>query len=600
MDLNVASYQDLLNLYGVGDVRARAILQTRHLGGRPLTLRDVSECTNLPMVHVQRWVASGLVRPLYDESSDMLLTLGTPSDLRSQYPRDFGTGDMRAPLHVINTGIPPPGYNQSLRGGNQVPIDSQDGRRDWRASTPINPSSYPLTPSISILNPVRDDRLIDSRSARPSMTPHGVDPHPDVIFQDHMTSNLPEDRIYRSRDQIRMSPRPNEDVSGRTRRPRVDFEGVDSHSSNDKPLRGHLEEGSNQTVVGGHRSRNRYRNRQENRDSSSSGRESGRESRGRGLDSSGSDSGSEARRHRHRRSPSLFKSRLDMFHGDVSKWRSFIILFKQVAQQKGWSRASRLTNLLHCMRDKAICYVDRQPRRVREDYYSLLEILEKRYGRKEPAASYRRDLYSLKQLEGEEIDDFADRVYEIAAEGFPDADEKLIESIAAETFLKGCKDRQASYMASEKKNDTLATALRHVRHSQQNMKTLGSRHNVRQVVFDESAKGKTETKSGGNAEKHVSYADLVQLIKKLDQRLTLYESGSAKSASPNRGQCFQCGQVGHFKRDCPRGPRSRSPSPGYKCFQCNSPSHMKNNCPQLKDSPSNRRGQSPVNTDLNK
>ena len=412
------------------------------------------------MVHVQRWVASGLVRPLYDESSDMMLTLGTPSDPRSPYPRDYGTGDMRAPVHVINTGIPPPGYNQSLRGGNQVPIDSQDGRRDWRASTPINPSSYPLTPSISILNPVRDDRLRDSRSARPSMTPHGVDPHPDVIFQDHMTSNLPEDRIYRSRDQIRMSPRPNEDVSGRTRRPRVDFEGVDSHSSpNDNQLRGHLEEGSNEPVVGGHRSRNRHRNRRENSDSSSSGRES----RGRGSDSSGSDSGSEARRHR---------------------WRSFIILFKQVAQQKGWSRASILTNLLHCLRDKAICYVDRQPRRVREDYYSLLEILEKRYGRKEPAASYRRDLYSLKQLEGEEIDDFADRVYEIAAEGFPDADEKLIESIAAETFLKGCKDRQASYMASEKKNDTLATALRHVQHSQQNMKTLGSRHNVRQVVFD--------------------------------------------------------------------------------------------------------------------
>ena len=190
-------------------------------------------------------------------------------------------------------------------------------------------------------------------------------------------------------------------------------------------------------------------------------------------------------------------------------------------------------------------------------------------------------------------------MYEIASEGFPDAAEKLIESIAAETFLKGCKDRRASYMASEKKNDTLATALRHVRHSQQNMKTLGSRSNVRQVVFYESAKGKTETKSGGNAEKHASYSDLVQLIKKLDQRLTLYESGSAKPASPNRGQCFQCGQVGHFQRDCPRSPRSRSQSPGYKCFQCNSPSHMKNNCPQLKDAPSNRRVQSPVNTDLN-
>ena len=214
MDLNIASY------------RARAILQTRHLGGRPLTLRDVSECTNLPMIHVQRWVASGLVRPLYDESSDMLLTLGTPSDPRSPYPRNFGTGDMRAPVHVINTGIPPPGYNQSLRGGNQVPIDSQDGRMDLRTSTPINPSFYPQTPSISTLNPVRDDRLRDSMSVRPSMTPHGLDPHPDAIFQDHMTSNLPDDRIYWSGDHIRMSHRTNEDVSGHNRRPHVDFEGL--------------------------------------------------------------------------------------------------------------------------------------------------------------------------------------------------------------------------------------------------------------------------------------------------------------------------------------------------------------------------------------
>ena len=43
---------------------------------------------------------------------------------------------------------------------------------------------------MSTLNPVRDDHLRDSMSARPSMTPHGLDPHPDVIFQDHMTSNL--------------------------------------------------------------------------------------------------------------------------------------------------------------------------------------------------------------------------------------------------------------------------------------------------------------------------------------------------------------------------------------------------------------------------
>ena len=63
-----------------------------------------------------------------------------------------------------------------------------------------------------------------------------------------------------------MSHRTSEDVSSRTRRPRVDFEGVDSHSSpDDNQLRGQLgpavEESSNQTVLGGHRSRIRHRHR---------------------------------------------------------------------------------------------------------------------------------------------------------------------------------------------------------------------------------------------------------------------------------------------------------------------------------------------------
>ena len=99
---------------------------------------------------------------------------------------------------MINTGIPPPGYNQSIGGGEQVPIDSQDVRR---TSTPINPSFYPQTLSVSTLNPVWDDRLRDPLSVRPSMMPHGLDRHPDVIFQDHIAFNLPEDRIYRSGDQ---------------------------------------------------------------------------------------------------------------------------------------------------------------------------------------------------------------------------------------------------------------------------------------------------------------------------------------------------------------------------------------------------------------
>ena len=37
------------------------------------------------------------------------------------------------------------------------------------------------------------------------------------------------------------------------------------------------------------------------------------------------------------------------------------------------------------------------------------------------------------------MDDYVDRVYEVAVEGFPDADEALIQSVAADAFIREMK-----------------------------------------------------------------------------------------------------------------------------------------------------------------
>ena len=273
---------------------------------------------------------------------------------------------------------------------------------------------------------------------------------------------------------------------------------------------------------------------------------------------------------------------MSTFHGDASRWRSFVISFKQIASRQNWTKRDKLEKLLHCQRDKAICYVDRQPRRVQASYKLLMEILEKRYGRKEPATIYRCDLYTMKQRENEDLDDFADRVYEIAAQGFPDANESLIQSVAADTFLRGCREKSAAYMASEKKN--LTAALRHMRSSEQNLKSLGVKSNIRQITFKPPASPERETchpQQSVSPECRVNSVnqEIMQLLKRLDQRLEIQGRREAsRSPSPvSRGNCFKCQQPGHFSRDCP----SRIWSSTLECFACGSRDHLKRNCPQV-------------------
>ena len=72
--------------------------------------------------------------------------------------------------------------------------------------------------------------------------------------------------------------------------------------------------------------------------------------------------------------------------------------------------------------------------------------------------SFRREVQSVKQTDGETLEEFGQRIIFLVLEGHPQARKETIEEIAVETFFRKCKDRAAFEISMLK--GTIANAVK--------------------------------------------------------------------------------------------------------------------------------------------
>ena len=184
---------------------------------------------------------------------------------------------------------------------------------------------------------------------------------------------------------------------------------------------------------------------------------------------------------RRRKSPPLPKPQ--MFSGKAGEWNSFIFQFAKTARYYGWNQHDKADRLLASLLGKAVDFIRKKPRKVQDDYRTLRDTLDQRFGKLEHTTAARRQLSYVRQEEGESIEDFADRILTKVNEAYPGIDSEMEQDLAKEAFLRGCQNRSAAYAAAEKDLD----ALEEVQNSVVNLKAFGCGSAVtRQISFRRS------------------------------------------------------------------------------------------------------------------
>lgn len=257
-----------------------------------------------------------------------------------------------------------------------------------------------------------------------------------------------------------------------------------------------------------------------------------------------------------------------------TNWLAFKQKFTRYATACEWTSSECLNCLCWCLTDKAAdFYAILMERNEHLTYRRLMDRLEKRFGVKELAETAHARFQQATQAPGESLEDWADRILTLATKAFKTLPEHYSNKQAVVRFCEGLLDREAGLRVGMDKPATIEQAINNIRwyqHLHQSVYGKSSKRDQKKqeegfVKAVQETRIQSESSDGQSSSRISALEDAMTKLQKsfdaMSSKMTQQQQqqkkqggqmSSYKRPGTLKGACYRCGEVGHFRRDCPK------------------------------------------------
>ena len=177
---------------------------------------------------------------------------------------------------------------------------------------------------------------------------------------------------------------------------------------------------------------------------------------------------------------------------------AYLAKFERLAERCEWSEAKKLYRLFDCLSGTALEFANKCA--GRDSYDTLIKELGQRFDLKDTPLAARNNLYAMEQYEDETIEAFLQRVMTAATDGFGMSDKVLLQNVATEAFLRGCRFKEAAMTILNEGPTTIQAACQRIKTLVANKKAV---YGSSRVSFQERQFTLEEKKRMSRLEKSV-------------------------------------------------------------------------------------------------